>query len=75
MRPDLRAILVMLFLIGTFGLNFPIFITTMALSIFHADAAGYGLLSSIMAAGTMGRAQLAAGSETPQFRSLLLATR
>ena len=29
-RPDLRAILVMLFLIGTFGLNFPIFISTMA---------------------------------------------
>ena len=27
-RPDLRSILVMLFLIGTFGLNFPIFIST-----------------------------------------------
>ena len=25
-RPDLRAILVILFLVGTFGLNFPIFI-------------------------------------------------
>ncbi len=71
MRPDLRAILVMLFLIGTFGLNFPIFISTMAVSVFHADAAGYGLLSSIMAVGTMGGALLAAGSGTPQFRSLL----
>jgi MFS family permease len=29
-RPDLRAIMVMLFLIGTFGLNFPIFTSTMA---------------------------------------------
>lgn len=41
-RPDLKAILVMLFLIGTFGLNFPIFISTMAVSVFHTDARGYG---------------------------------
>ncbi len=37
-RPDLRAILIMLFLIGTFGLNFPIFISTMAVNVFHSDA-------------------------------------
>ena len=30
-RADLKTILVMLFLIGTFGLNFPIFISTMAI--------------------------------------------
>ena len=29
--------LVMLFLIGTFGLNFPIFISTMAVSVFHGE--------------------------------------
>jgi MFS family permease len=66
-RPDLRAILVMLFLIGTFGLNFPIFISTMAVSIFHADARGYGLLSSIMAIGTVAGALLGARREKPQF--------
>jgi MFS family permease len=37
-RPDLRSIVVMLFLIGTFGFNFPIFISTMAVNVFHADA-------------------------------------
>jgi MFS family permease len=52
-RPDLIAILAMLFLIGTFGLNFPIFISTMAVGAFHADARGYGLLSSMMAVGTV----------------------
>src|ERR1039457_2646959 len=52
-RPDLRSILVMLFLIGTFGLNFPIFISTMAVNVFHTDARGFGLLSSIMAIGTL----------------------
>ncbi len=65
-RPDLKAILVMLFLIGTFGLNFPIFISTMAVRVFHTDARGYGLLSSIMAIGTTSGALLAAGRDRPQ---------
>ncbi len=70
-RPDLLAILVMLFLIGTFGLNFPIFISTMAVGVFHADARGFGLLSSIMAVGTISGALIAAGRDRVQFGSLL----
>jgi MFS family permease len=70
-RPDLKAILLMLFLIGTFGMNFPIFISTMAVTAFHADARGYGLLSSTLAIGTIAGALLAAGRERPQFKSLL----
>jgi len=71
-RPDLMAILAMLFLIGTFGLNFPIFISTMAVGVFHADARGYGLLSSIMAIGTMAGALLGARRDRPRFGLLLL---
>jgi MFS family permease len=71
-RPDLKAILVMLFLIGTFGLNFPIFISTMAVSVFHTDARGYGALSSIMAIGTVCGALIGAGRSRPQFGSLLV---
>ena len=70
-RPDLRATLIMLFLIGTFGLNFPIFISTMAVGVFHTDARGFGLLSSMMAIGTMSGALLAASRERPSFTSLL----
>ncbi|MBB2166876.1 MFS transporter [Gluconacetobacter aggeris] len=70
-RPDLRAILVMLFLIGTFGLNFPIFISTMAVTVFHAGARGYGVLSSIMALGSMAGAFLGAVRTAPRFESLL----
>ncbi|HWD29739.1 MAG TPA: MFS transporter [Rhizomicrobium sp.] len=70
-RADLAAILVMLFLIGTFGLNFPIFISTMAVSVFHSDARGFGLLSSIMAIGTMSGALLGARREKPRFSLLL----
>lgn len=70
-RPDLKAILLMLFLIGTFGLNFPIFISTMSVTVFHGGADQYGLLSSVMAVGTLAGALLAAGWERPRFRSLL----
>jgi MFS family permease len=70
-RADLRGILIMLFLIGTFGLNFPIFISTMAVKVFHTDARGFGLLSSAMAVGTISGALLA-GATRPQFRSLLM---
>jgi MFS family permease len=72
-RPDLIAILLMLFLIGTFGLNFPIFVSTMAIGVFHANARSYGLLSSIMAVGTMSGALLGAGRQ-PRFSFLLIGT-
>ncbi len=71
-RPDLRANLVMVFLVGTFGLNFPIFISTMAVTVFHTDAQGYGLLSSSMAIGTVAGALLSASREQPRFQLLLV---
>ncbi|MGR3907400.1 MFS transporter [Burkholderia sp. SR8] len=69
-RPDLKATLVMLFLIGTFGLNFPLFISTMAAGVFHVDARRFGILSSMMAVGTITGALLAARRERPLFRHL-----
>ena len=62
----------MLFLIGTFAMNFPIFVSTMAVNVFHTDARGFGLLSSIMAIGTMSGALLAAGRDKPKFGTLFL---
>ena len=73
-RPDLKAIIVMLFLIGTFGLNFQIFISTMSVKVFHAGASQYGLLTSVMAVGTIAGALLAAGREKPHFALLLIGT-
>ena len=69
-RPDLKAILLMLFLVGTFGINFPIFISTMTVSVFHVGAQQYGLLMSTMAIGTIAGALLAAGRERPHFMLL-----
>ena len=55
----------MLFLIGTFGLNFPIFISTMSVSVFHGGAGQYGLLTSTMAIGSVTGALLSAGPREP----------
>ena len=71
-RPDLRAILLMLFLVGTFGLNFPIFISTMAVNVFHTDARGFGLLSSTLALGTLAGALLAAAQTKPRMALLTI---
>jgi MFS family permease len=73
-RPDLKATIFMLALIGTFGLNFPIFISTMAVSVFHASAGGYGLLSSLMAVGTVTGALFGARRSRPRFELLLVAS-
>jgi MFS family permease len=70
-RSDLIAILLMLFLIGTFGLNFPIFISTMAVRVFHADARGFGVLSSVVAVGTVAGALLSARGDRPTLTTLL----
>jgi len=64
-RPDLVLALTMLFLVGTYGLNFPIFISTMSVTVFHGQAHLYGVLSSMMAAGSVVGALLAAGREHP----------
>ncbi|WP_144113443.1 MFS transporter [Paraburkholderia sp. BCC1886] len=70
-RPDLKAALSMLFLIGTFGLNFPIFISTMSVTAFHAGAGQYGVLSSTMAIGSVTGALLAARRAKPRMVLLL----
>jgi MFS family permease len=70
-RPELGAILLMLFLIGTFGFNFPIFISTMAVNVFHTDARGFGLLSSLMAVGTLAGSLFAASRMKSSMSSLL----
>jgi len=71
-RPDLKIVLLMLFFIGTFGLNFPIFLSTMSVSVFHKGAGQYGLLTSIMAIGSVTGALLAATRATSGLGLLLL---
>lgn len=69
-RADLVAVLVMLLLIGTFGLNFSIYISTMALTAFHGDAGLYGLLTSAFAVGSVAGALYSARRQQPSMAQL-----
>jgi MFS family permease len=71
-RPDLKTILLMLFLVGTFGLNFAIYISTMAVMVFHAGADQFGLLTSMMAVGSVVGALLSARRERPRVSLLFV---
>ncbi|MFF7710023.1 MFS transporter [Pseudomonas sp. NPDC007930] len=72
-RPALKTVLLMLFLVGTFGLNFPIYISTMAVGVFHASADEFGLLTSAMAIGSVSGALLAARRAEARLPRLVLA--
>ena len=68
---DLKAVLTMLFLVATFGLNFPIFISTMAVSVFRVGAHAFGLLTSMMAVGSVVGALLSARRSRPRMSLLV----
>ncbi|WP_309068011.1 MFS transporter, partial [Microbacterium sp.] len=72
-RPDLMVIFAMVFLLGALGMNFPIFASTMALE-FGQEADGFGLLSSILAIGSLVGALLAARRARARLRVAILAT-
>lgn len=71
-RSDLKVVFVMVFLIGAFGMNFPIFASTMALE-FGREADGYGILSSVLAIGSLAGALLAARRDRARVRVLIVA--
>ena len=70
-QPELRAVVLMFFLIGTFGINFPIYISAMSVSVFHVGAGQFGLLSSAMAVGSVSGALMSARRERPRLALLL----
>jgi MFS family permease len=58
-RRDLVRTMVLIFMFGTFGLNFAITCALMAKQVFHRGASGYGLLSTSLAVGAFCGAVLA----------------
>ena len=69
-KPDLVIALIMLFVVGTYGVNFPIFISTMSVTTFQGGPHLYGALSSALAVGSVVGALLAAGREQPRLTLL-----
>lgn len=72
-RPDLIVLLSIVFVLGTFGMNFQIFNATMATEVFGKGAQEFGLLGSIMAVGTLGGALAATRRANPTLRTVMLA--
>ncbi|MGV3654818.1 MAG: MFS transporter [Noviherbaspirillum sp.] len=73
-RPDLLAVMLMVFLVSAFGLNFPIFISTMVVTAFDAGADSFGLLTSMMAAGSVTGALLTARRAQPLIKHLAISS-
>ncbi|MDO5736600.1 MAG: MFS transporter [Propionibacteriaceae bacterium] len=70
-RPDLLLIFGIIFMLGTFGMNFQITMALMATKVYGKGAEEFGLLGSFMAVGTLAGALLAARRGTPRLRVLL----
>jgi MFS family permease len=71
-RPDILWTIVLVGMLGTFGLNFPIVLTAMAKSTFHGSAGTYGLFNILLAIGSASGALLAGAAAHPRRRVLLL---
>ena len=72
-RPDIILIMALVFVLGTFGMNFQMTTALMATAVFGKGAGGYGLLGSIMAVGSLSAALLSARRPNPRLRVLLVA--
>ena len=71
-RPDLVMILVLVAVLGAFGMNFPVTNALMSTAVFGMGPGEFGLLGSVMAIGTLAGALLAARRSAPRMRYLLM---
>jgi len=67
-RSDIVVILVVLFVVAAFGLNFQLTSAVMATEVFGRDAEGYGILGSVLAIGSLAGALLSARRVRPRVR-------
>ena len=67
-RPDIYVVMLIVFFMSTFGLNFQIFNALMATQAFHRGPASYGWLGTFMAVGSLSGALLSTRLE--RFRSV-----
>lgn len=70
-RPDLRTPLALLAIVGTLALNFNVLLPLLARDTFHGGAWTYGLLFSVLGAGSLAGALFTAGRREPSARRIL----
>ncbi|MEV5006441.1 MFS transporter [Streptomyces sp. NPDC093064] len=72
-RPELIWPIVLVGFIGTFGFNFPVWLSAYAEDVFHSGAGAYSLFNTVMAVGSLVGALLAARRGTARLRVLIAA--
>jgi len=70
-RTDIMVIMVVMFVVSTFGLNFQLTSALMARVEFGRGAGEYGILGSVLAIGSLTGALLAARRERPRVRLVI----
>jgi MFS family permease len=70
-RPDLLMVMIVVFFVGTFGMNFQMTSALMATEVFHKGAGEFGILGSIMAVGSVSGALLSARRGRPRLRLIV----
>ena len=71
--PDLVTVLVVAFFVGTFGLNFNLYLATMTSQVFHRGAEAFGIASTVLAVGSLAGSLAAARRGGPRLRLVVLA--
>ena len=71
-RPDLVAVMSTIFMIGTFGMNFAVYLAAMAGSVFGQGSEEFGVLNSVLAVGTVTGALLSARRERARLRYVFI---
>jgi MFS family permease len=72
-RPDLLVPMVLVFMVGTFGLNFQITLALVTKEVFGRSAGSYGLLTACLALGSLLGAQASARRSGPPRQRTLFA--
>lgn len=75
-RSDLVTVMVLMFFVSTFGITYFTSLPIVAANVFHTQADGYGLLSTLVAVGTFVGALLSARrgiKSRPRVRTMLIA--
>lgn len=71
-RPDVRTVMIMVFCVSTFAFTFFASLAIVAANVFHRQADAYGLLSTMIAIGTLTGSVLAVRRSTRRRPSLRL---
>jgi MFS family permease len=72
-RRDLVMLLIIVFFVAAFGMNFQMTTALMSREVFHSGASSFGLASTMLAVGAVSGSLLAARRKRPRMRLMLVA--